>query len=168
MKCLNPTGESLWYVVRTKPKQEFRALENLENQGHICFLPTLKTQKTRAGRLQSHIEPLFSRYLFMRMDTALEHWAAIRSTRGVSGLVSLGGRYASLSAECIEALRYAPMMVQHLYEPGEKVVITSGPFTGIEGIYQMQDGEARALVLIELLSQPQKLTIALESLKKAA
>lgn len=156
-----------WYVVRTKPKQEFRALENLENQRHVCFMPTIKVEKTRCGKLHSHVEPLFSRYLFMQLSTA-ESWTAIRSTRGVSNLVSFGGRYATLSNECIDALRNAQMLVQPIYEPGEKVIITTGPFIGFEGVYQMMDGDARALVLIELLSRPQKLPIALEALKKAA
>lgn len=168
MLCLNNTDSPLWYVVRTKPRQEFRALENLENQGHVCFMPTIRVEKTRGAKIHSHTEPFFTRYLFMRMDAALENWSAIRSTRGVSGLVSLGGRYATLSNECIDALRSAPKRFQSIYEPGEKVVITSGPFVGFEGIYQMTDGEARAMVLIEMLSQPRKLTIALEALKKAA
>ena len=31
--------------------------------------------------------------------------------------------------------------------------VTEGPFAGIEAIYQLTDGEARAMVLIELIGR---------------
>jgi transcriptional antiterminator RfaH len=55
-----------------------------------------------------------------------------------------------------------------MFEPGERIVITSGPFIGLEGIYQMADGEARALILLELMSKSQKLSLAADVLRKTA
>jgi transcriptional antiterminator RfaH len=40
-----------------------------------------------------------------------------------------------------------------LFKAGEKVRLTAGPFAGIEGIYQMAEGERRVMVLIELMSK---------------
>ncbi|HZW12303.1 MAG TPA: transcription/translation regulatory transformer protein RfaH [Noviherbaspirillum sp.] len=163
------TGGASWHVVQTKPKQEFRALEHLQNQGFTCCLPTLKTEKIIRGKVDACIEPLFSRYLFVRLSAANGNWSPIRSTRGVSKLVAFGGRFATLPDACVEALQGVQQMSpQRLFEPGERVAITSGPFAGLEGIYQLPDGEARALVLIELMNQPQKLRLAVESLRKAA
>ena len=34
-----------WYLIHTKPRQELRALENLERQGYECYLPLLPTEK---------------------------------------------------------------------------------------------------------------------------
>jgi transcriptional antiterminator RfaH len=158
-----------WHLVQTKSRQEFRALRHLENQGFACFLPTLLVEKVARGRAETCIEPLFSRYLFIRLAPDNSNWSAIRSTRGVSKLVALGGRFCTLPDVCLEALR----TVQHdapqrLFEPGERVAITHGPFAGLEGIYQLPDGEARALVLIELMNQPQKLKFAIDVLRKAA
>ena len=48
-----PTGEGAWYAVHTKPKQENRALENLQNQGFECFLPLLEIEKVRRGKVQT-------------------------------------------------------------------------------------------------------------------
>lgn len=158
-----------WYVVQTKPKQEFRALEQLENQRFTCFLPTLLVEKLVRGRLESREEPLFSRYLFLQLNEAASDTAPIRSTRGVSKLVTFGGRFATLPDACVEALQNRPRVAQRsLFSPGERITITQGPFAGLEGIYQLSDGEARALVLIELMSRPQKLTLAVEALRKAA
>lgn len=158
-----------WHVVQTKPKQEFRALEHLQNQGFTCFLPTLKTERIIRGKVDTCVEPLFSRYLFVRLSATSGNWSPIRSTRGVSKLVAFGGRFATLPDACVDALQGVQQMnPQRLFEPGERVAITSGPFAGLEGIYQLPDGEARALVLIDLMNQPQKLRLAVESLRKAA
>jgi transcriptional antiterminator RfaH len=168
----NPTAleQAPWYVVHTKPRKEFRALEQLTNQHYECFLPTLQVQKIHRGVLEACVEPLFARYLFVRMDPFYGNdLAPIRSTRGVDKLVSFGGRFAMLPDICVEALRNVPQTTPHcLFQSGDSVSITSGPFAGLEGIYQAFDGEARALILIELVGQPQKLMFAVDKLRKTA
>lgn len=162
--------EPSWYVVQTKPKQEFRALEQLENQGFHCFLPTLDMEKIRRGHPAIVTEALFARYLFIRLDTVTSNWAPLRSTRGVSNLLAFGNRFATVPDFVVEALRGEVERRDHapMFEVGEKVVIESGPFAGLEGVYQMSDSEARALVLIELLHQPQQLKFGMDTLRRAA
>ena len=158
-----------WHLVQTKPRQEFRALQQLQNQGFTCFLPTWNAKKRVRSKLESCTEPLFSGYLFVHLNTADCHWSPIRNTRGVSRMVSFGGRFATLPDVCIEAIRARQNMPQPpLFESGERVAVVNGPFAGLEGIYQLSDGEARALVLIELMNQPQKLKFAVETLRKVA
>ncbi len=41
----------LWYAIHAKPKQEQRALENLERQGFEAWLPLITVEKLRRGRL---------------------------------------------------------------------------------------------------------------------
>lgn len=155
-----------WYVVHTKPKQEFRALEQLENQGYSCFLPTLRVE--RAGRVtKTCIEPLFARYLMIRLNSTTENWSPIRSTRGVNGLLKFGDRFATLQDQYVETLKSVPLQpVRRLFAPGDHVSVRSGPFAGIEGIYQAEDGEARALILIEMMSHPQILNFSVDMLRK--
>ena len=50
----------------------------------------------------------------------------------------------------------------------ERVRLTEAPFAGIEGIYQMADGERRVMVLIEILSKPVAVRVAPASLRKAS
>lgn len=56
-----------WYLVHTKPKQEKYALENLQRQGYECYLPLLLSERIRQGILMVTDEPLFPRYLFIRL-----------------------------------------------------------------------------------------------------
>ncbi len=162
-----------WYLVHTKPKQEKCALENLQRQGFQCYLPTLPSEKLRQGSLTVADEPLFPRYLFIRLgqgDSA-PSWAPIRSTKGVSRLVSFGVEPAKVADSLVAALRALEASVQaepeRLFKHGERVRLTEAPFAGIEGIYQMADGESRVMVLIELLSKQVRVRVPLGSLRKA-
>ena len=149
----------LWYAVHSKPKQEHRALENLQQQGFEAWLPMLTVEKLRRGRLAEVVEPMFSRYLFIRLDTEHSNWAPIRSTLGVSRLVSFGNRPAPMADELIQALRGLPEREpERLLKTGQNVVFIEGPLKVLQGIYQHTDGEARAMVLVELMSKQHSIT----------
>ena len=163
---MNETNNTAWYVVHTKPRQEGRALENLQNQGFTCFLPTMQVQKLRNQRVQVVTEPMFSRYLFIQLDDQTQNWGPIRSTLGVSKLVSFGPQPAKVPPEFVAFLQEAPPeTLERMFSPGDNVQVAAGPLQGLEGKYLAHDGETRAFVLIELLGQPQKIALALEMLR---
>ena len=64
------------------------------------------------------------------------------------------------------ALGVATVLEGAVRKQGERVRLTEGPFAGIEGIYQMADGERRAIVLIELLSKQVRVRVAPANLRK--
>ena len=158
------------YVVHTKPRQEERARLNLERQGFDCFLPTFAKKKITKKSFEIVREPLFSRYLFIELDTHLsgKSWAPIRSTMGVSKLVSFGLEPARIDVRLIDWLRAQETTLMQTprspYQPGDLVEIQEGPFKGVQGIYQIDDGESRAMILIELLQKPTKMRIPLNEL----
>lgn len=171
-RCIR--SQVAWYAVHTKPRQEQRALTNLQRQGYACFLPTLATQKLRLGTVITVQEPLFSRYLFIELDSSQsgKSWGPIRSTLGVSRLVSFGAEPAKISADLVQVLRLQndaqQGQPQPLFESGQAVQITHGPFAGLNAVYQMTDGESRAMVLIEILSKQCRLAVPPAHLLKAA
>lgn len=161
-----------WYLLHTKPRQEKCALENLERQGFHSYLPIIPSERLRQGRLKLEDEPLFPRYLFIRLgtDESARSWAPIRSTKGVSRLVTFGNEPAKVHDGLIEQLRLqeaaARATPERLFTPGERVCLTASPFAGIQGIFQMTDGEQRAMVLIEFLSKPLVVPVAPANLRK--
>jgi transcriptional antiterminator RfaH len=161
-----------WYLIYTKPRQEKCALQNLEQQGYQCYMPLLPKEKLRQGALAVSDEPLFPRYLFINLaqDFMAKSWSPIRSTKGVSRLVRFGADPARVDDALIELLRSHEARVldqpKRLFNPGERVLLTEGPFAGIEGIYQMADGDRRVMVLIELMSKPVTVTSVPTSLRK--
>ena len=163
-----------WYLVHTKPRQEKCALENLQWQGYECYFPVMPAEKLRLGKISTVHQPLFPRYLFIRLGQgpSAQSWTPIRSTKGVSRLVTFGNTPAKVDDELIALLRDQEESVQvepdRLFKTGERVRITSGAFTDIEGIYQMTDGDRRVMVLIELMSKPVKISLAPSVLQKLA
>jgi transcriptional antiterminator RfaH len=162
---------SNWYLIHTKIRQERVALEHLQRQGFECFLPEIWFEKLRWGALQVVQEPLFPRYLFIRLgtDTESQSWTPIRSTVGVSRLVTFGKTPAKLSDDLVDSIRAqsgtSQIQVRH-FEPGEQVVVTEGPFVGVEAIYQMASGEGRVMVLLNILSKDVKMSLAPTSIRK--
>lgn len=162
-----------WYLVHTKPKQERRALDNLQRQGYPCFLPLVPVESVRRGRLAVVEQALFPRYLFIQLDDSLHAraWGPVRSTLGVTRLVSFGLQPARVPDDLIAQLRQqlqdlaaAP---QPLFQPGQTVRVTQGPFAGLDCIYQMPDGDQRAIVLLTLLQRPVRVPVPVQHLRAA-
>ena len=160
-----------WYVVHTKPHQEGVALTNLERQGYECYLPKMQTERVRRRKAVIVTEPMFSRYLFVRLDSSGngKSWSPIRSTLGVSGLVHFGARAARVDDALVELLRQREetMPTEAIFDLGDAVVITDGPFAGVAAIFQTPDANRRAFVLLEILSRPASLLIDAGHLRKA-
>ena len=163
-----------WYVIHTKPRQEQRALSNLQQQGYKCYLPMIAIEKLTRERLHVIEEPLFPRYLFISLDASRygQNWSPIRSTWGVSGLVSFGSAPAKINGGLIDLLRQQEQGLsenpQRLFSEGESLLVAEGPFAGLQAIYQMASGENRAMVLIELMGRSAQMQIAPTSLRKIA
>jgi transcriptional antiterminator RfaH len=119
-----PLVPAAWYVVQTKPRQEYRALENLINQGYECVLPEYQCERLRHGVRMLRNEPLFPRYLFIHLDTVSMNWGPIRSTYGVIGLVRFGGVPASMPEGMVEAVMNRGAPQQNLFIAGDRVSIT--------------------------------------------
>lgn len=163
---------SAWFLVRSKPRQESVALTHLARQGYESYLPLFATEKLVRRKSTVVQEPMFARYLFVRLDTTGQgqSWSPIRSTVGVSELVCFGSRPARVDDALIATLREREIAQQGtpttLFAHGDSVRITEGAFAGLEAIYQMNDAEGRAMVLLDLLSKPVAMTIDAASLRK--
>lgn len=164
-----PERSSLaWYVVQTKPQQESRALEHLRNQGYECVLPQCQRERLRLGVRALHDEPLFPRYLFIHLDSVSMSWAPIRSTRGVIGLVCFGGIPAAMPEGLVEALAQRGAPKENLFNVGDRVFVTTGPFAGLEGIFDQDDGMTRAVILLEFMRKQQRLSMPVCHVRRLA
>jgi len=163
-----------WYLIHTKPRQEKTALQNLERQGYECYLPILFAKKIKNAGLNVVEEPLFPRYLFIRLGQhgAAKSWLPIRSTKGVSRLVCFGTEPAQVNDALVSLLR-CHEMAQHqnpvsLFKQGEALAICTGPFAGIEGVFDAMQGERRAMILIDFLSRPVKVCVDAAGLRSVS
>ena len=163
-----------WYLVHTKGRQEDTAITNLQRQSFRCYMPMLYAEKVRRGKPAVVAEPMFPSYVFVQLDTSAnikgQSWSPIRSTLGVRELVKFGGHPPKVDADLITALhereQLQPSNPQALFAAGDKVVITDGPFVGIEAIYQTTDAERRSMILLSMLNKPVAMRIEPGKLRK--
>ncbi len=86
----------------------------------------------------------------------------------MSRVVQFGGVPAKVPFEWMNAFLSCDRAPVRLFDTGQRVVVTDGAFAGLEGIYQLPDGEARAIVLLELLGKPCAGTFPVAALRRAA
>lgn len=160
-----------WYVVRTKPRQEQIAQENLVRQGYQCFCPRIAQWRKRFGKRQLCIEAFFPGYLFIQLDLGLTNTAPIRSSRGVNSLVSFGSRIMPVPQDLIETMRQR-MTDDGLVEKGEsdykygqEVRVEEGPMVGLDAIFQTKRGEDRAVLLLNILGGKRRVELPIAVLK---
>lgn len=156
-----------WYLIYSKPRQEAVAEENLRRQGFECWLPQLSLQRRRRGRWVEAVEPLFPRYLFIHLRSGADNFAPIRSTRGVSGLVRIGIEPAQVPDPVVQALRRTLDPVSGLLTPtaqrlvpGNLVEVLDGPFEGLRGVFQVQSGDERVVILLDVLGRSNRVKLS--------
>lgn len=137
----------MWYLLKTKPRQEFRAKEHLENQSLTIYLPILTRKNKRE-------EPLFPGYIFLSTDSGPSGLGAVRSTRGVMGFVRFGQEIATASETLVRDIQMLENRFRGLprFVPGQEVECKSGPFAGLRGIFEAETGEERCIILLKLLN----------------
>jgi transcriptional antiterminator RfaH len=155
-----------WFLAYSKPRGERVAEENLLRQGYECVLPWLTVSKRRRGRWIWEDEPLFPRYVFVGAHEG-QSWSPVQSTLGVASLVRVGSRIVSVPTALVEGLRAvaeAGPERQLRFKQGQRVYITGESFSSIAGVFEMEDGENRARVLIDLLGRPTVVRVSMAQL----
>ncbi|WP_127470636.1 transcription/translation regulatory transformer protein RfaH [Thiomicrorhabdus aquaedulcis] len=162
-----------WSVIMTKPKQDAVAEEHLMRQGYHVYRPKIKVQKTQRGKVVECLESLFPRYLFIQITSQNPNWAPIRSTKGVFKLVSFGNRLATINARLIDVIQQTENATSHDYfgqgfdlKAGDKLRVESGPFYGLEAVFDCYDAKKRVVMLMSILGQMQKVVLDASQIQK--
>ncbi|BBQ86033.1 MULTISPECIES: transcription/translation regulatory transformer protein RfaH [Enterobacteriaceae] len=159
-----------WYLLYCKRGQLQRAQEHLERQAVNCLTPMITLEKMVRGKRTSVSEPLFPNYLFVEFDPEVIHTTTINATRGVSHFVRFGARPATVPSSVIHQLSiYQPEDITdpETPYPGDCVVITEGAFEGLKAIFAEPDGEARSMLLLNLLNKQVKQSVKNTDFRKA-
>jgi transcriptional antiterminator RfaH len=149
-----------WYVVKTKPRNEARAAENLSRQGFPIYCPKYRCRRRRANRVQQSRVPLFPSYLFVTFDISRDSWAVIRSTYGVSQLICRNGDPVAVPEAVLDDIRrredsdgLVRLDATRNCRPGDPVRIMAGAFADQVGLFDCRTDSERVVVLLRLLGR---------------
>ena len=134
----------------------------------------LKTRR-HARKVDRVLRPLFPRYLFVRLDTAVDPWLAIRSTIGVCDFVRNGESPAWLADDVVDEIRAretdggdVPLVDVRRLEPGAALEIIDGPFAERVGIFDRIDDSERVILLLRLMGRELKVRVPSRALAACA
>ncbi len=162
-----------WYVIYTKASKEAVAEVNLKNQGYEAYCPRYKKERRHARKVDTVLAPLFSRYLFVRLDIETERWFAIHSTIGVSHVLCEGSLPLLVPDRIIDSIREredANGLLQLESVPFEKnqlLRVRNGPFDEMTGLFSEQIDGNRVVLLLDLLGRKVKVQVGMQSVSVA-
>jgi transcriptional antiterminator RfaH len=157
---MNAISNSRWYVVQTHTHAETKAAHHLERQGFGVYLPRYLKNRRHARRVETVAAPLFPRYLFVLVDIAVQPWRCVRSTIGISSLVSCGDEPTPVSVSVIDALRsredergFIGLKAPLRFARGDRVRVLDGVFSECAGLFDAMTDSERVTVLLDLLGR---------------
>lgn len=145
-----------WYLLYCKRGQLLRAQEHLVRQEVNCLSPIITLEKIVRGKRTLVSEPLFPNYLFVEFDPERIHTTTISATRGVSHFVRFGALPTQIPSQVIQDLQAhndGHYVDPETPQPGDTVLIIDGVFEGLQAIYTEPDGEARSMLLLNLINK---------------
>jgi len=178
------TESKQWYVVNTYSGHENRVKENLEARVESFGIQELIFKILVAEVEEIEVKPnkkpvakmtnLFPGYLFVQMIMTDEAWYIIRNTPGVTGFIGSSGGGAKpfpVSEQEMEnifkrlGISEAAIIVSFAVK--DRVRITSGPFSGMEGTVESMNNDLQtAAVLINLFGRETPTEIAYVDIEK--
>ena len=129
-----------WRVLWTHSNCEQLVHDQLVKKGFELFLPTIEAWSRRSGIRRLCRVPMFGGYVFLRHAMDKASYIEVRKTRGLVRL--LGERWDQLEVvpdHSIEAIQNllrtrVPILPYPYLREGQRVRITSGPLSDVEGI----------------------------------
>ncbi len=149
-----------WYVAKTRPNAEGKALFHLERQGFDVYLPRFLRRISHARRTSWQPRPLFPNYVFVAMSAAQQRWRAINSTIGIAHLICDQRGPVPVPVGIVEGLRDnedgAGLVLTGRKVPfaeGAEVEIMSGAFADHVGQFVAATDDERVVILLNLMGR---------------
>ena len=151
-----------WYALHTRSRHEKVAEDLLTRKKMETFLPLRNIKRRWSDRVKEISEPLFKGYLFVRAP--LVRRVEILQTKGVVRFIGFGRVPSPVPENDLIALRrfidedIAVDPFPYLKE-GERVVIRSGPFRGVQGFLVCKKNTFRLVISLDLITQSASIEI---------
>jgi len=142
-----------WYALYTKPRNEKKVTERLQQLGLTVYCPLVTVVKQWSDRKKKVQEPLLPSYIFVQLEE--NEREKVFQVAGVVRYLYWLGKPAIVKDKEIETLQSwllngnQKLQVQPLL-PGSKITIREGLFTGVDAVVKEYRGKKVQLVLESL------------------
>jgi len=152
----NSQTDSQWFAVWTRSRQEKSSAAILEAIGIPHYLPLKSEVRQWSDRRQTVTVPLFTGYLFVRMNSARDRRLEVLKTPGIAGFVGNQTGPLPVPDQQIEDIRTVletrvECNVFPLLNEGDCVRVVRGPLAGVEGKLVRTNSSIRLSISIEMI-----------------
>jgi transcription antitermination factor NusG len=153
---VNDVGGPQWFAVWTRSRQEKSSAAILTTLGIQHYLPLKSETRQWSDRRQTVTVPLFSGYLFVRLNSVRNGQLQVLKTPGIVGFVGNQTGPLSVPDQQIEDIRAVlekriECIVLPLLNEGERVRVKRGPLAGVEGRLVRNNSSTRLAISIEMI-----------------
>lgn len=157
-----------WYVVHTLSGQEYRVKEMLQNniqseglqeQISDILIPTENVSEVKGGKKIITTRKFFPGYILVQMAFDENSWSVIKHTPGVIGFVGSGSPVPLHEDEVKDILEQIELKKEKvkpkvIFEKGETVKVTDGPFVNMGGnVDEVYPEKGKLKVLISIFGR---------------
>jgi len=159
-----------WFALYTRSRNEKKVHAQLQSRNIESYLPLQKTLRQWSDRKKWVEEPLIRSYVFVHISER-EYYDAL-NTPGAVRFIFFEGKAAVIPEWQINAIKHilssgAEIEVTDLHlEPGDKVMITQGPFRKIQGELIRFKGKRKVVLRIDHIGYSLLLDISPADLEK--
>jgi transcriptional antiterminator RfaH len=146
----------------------------LQRQGFEIHFPRYLKSRRHARRVETVAAPLFPRYIFVAIDTAVQRWRSIHSTIGVSRLVCHGDNPVEVPNSVIDELKlgqdeqgFVQLERKHPFRPGEHIRVLNGAFSAYLGLFERMTDNERVAILLDFLGRKVRVVLDADAIETA-
>jgi len=156
-----------WFAAWTRSRQEKVAAAMLGTLGVQHFLPLKSELRQWSDRKQTVSVPLFSGYIFVRMNPTSDTRLKVLKAPGIAGFVGNATGPLPIPDQQIDDIRRVltqrvECTVLSLLQEGDRVRVIQGPLAGIEGRLLQSNSATRLLISVEMIHK----TLAMRILRQ--
>jgi len=162
-----------WYVVHAYSNFEHKVasslkervkLHGLEHKFGDVLVPTEEVVEMREGQKRKSERKFFPGYVLVQMEMDDETWHLVKETPKVLGFI--GG--TSEKPAAISEKEANAILRKVLFEPGEMVRVTDGPFNDFNGVVESVNYEkSRLQVAVQILGRSTPVELDFGQVEKA-
>ncbi len=148
----------VWFCVMTEANAEAKAALRLKDVGYEVCYPVRQRLTRHARRIRTVLRAYYPRYLFTGFEPGHKPVAEIKTQRGVVALLGTVRGDVVEKLQTIAAHNGGVMPSEDdaeistgrpVFRKNDKLIVTEGPFTGLTGIFDRNEGK-RVAILLEM------------------
>ena len=145
-----------WFAIRVKSQYEKITSVALRGKGYEEFAPMYRSRRHWSDRVKELDLPLFPGYIFCRFDPL--HRLPVLTSPGIVSIIGVGkhpepvddAEVARIQAIVSSGVLAGPWP---FLRAGQKIAVTHGPLSGVEGFLVNSKNRYRLVVSIQLLQR---------------